>query len=129
MAEEEMENDKAASAKPDGAHTRQDLDWAWHIITKQHSLQTQANALAQQHREESRPFRGLWQTEQGNNAAQNTAAVDSVDASTQLGNDAGERAEGADNEASEVNDNTSSDRNEVRVDEKTNDAIGGAGDT
>jgi hypothetical protein len=55
MAEEEMKNDGAASAKPDRAHTRQDLDWAWHMITKQHSLQTQANALAQQNREESMP--------------------------------------------------------------------------
>jgi hypothetical protein len=34
MAEEEMDNDEAVSAKPDGAHTRQDLDWAWHTITK-----------------------------------------------------------------------------------------------
>ncbi len=129
MAEEEMENDEAASAKPDGAHTRQDLDWAWHMITKQHSLRTQANALAQQNREESRPVRGLRRTEQGNNAAQITAAVDSVDASTQLGSDAGERAESADNEASEANDNTSGDRNDVRVDEETNDAAEGAGDT
>jgi hypothetical protein len=47
-AVKEMENDKAASAKPDGAHTRQDLDWAWHTTTKQHPLRTQANSLAKQ---------------------------------------------------------------------------------
>ncbi len=33
MAVEEMENDEVASAKPDGAHTRQDPDWVWHMIT------------------------------------------------------------------------------------------------
>lgn len=34
MIEEDKENDEEASAKPDGAYTQQDLDWAWHTINE-----------------------------------------------------------------------------------------------
>ncbi len=33
MTEQEMENDEAASAKPERAYTQQNFDWAWHTIT------------------------------------------------------------------------------------------------
>jgi hypothetical protein len=57
MVEEEIKNDGAAGAKPEGAHTRQGLDWAWHTITEYNLLLMQANALAHKIKKAEGPLR------------------------------------------------------------------------
>ncbi len=120
-AEEDMENDKAASVKPDGAHTHQDLDWAWHMITEQYSLLTQANAPAQQNQEGGTPVQCLRRTKWTSNAARDTAAADFLDASSQPDSDASERAKSGQDQAGKANDNTSGNISNGRVDVNIND--------